>query len=453
MNNNKNRFISIENLDISNKNIDIAIIGCGISGLYTAYRLLQEYKDKNIKIVIYEKDNRIGGRCMTIKWHDRYINLGAGIFTSEHIHLIKLLETLNIEINTFNSNFECKQIEDISLYNENVKNLCELFLKVIKENDIVIRSENITFRQFINIYFDKDIHEFCDNYLFFHDIYERNLYELLPMITNNSIFYSNKNYTSHSIKNGGWQLLVDKLHLLIKDNVDIRLENKIYQIEYQSNHYIVNDNRFDIVYVCGDIDVRNIKFKNIDVSFLNVISSIPLLRIYCYNENGEFDKQSYFIPNDRKIIGINKHIQMSCYKDSQLVYDYIYELNKKMGFGPTIRYDIFEYDIIKDKISPELDKVLKEEYDSKYNKDNKDNKDSQDSQDSQNINDSKYSKSISDTLFKYWKNGVHVRRDYTQLNYPISKPNIYFLGEMMSDVLGFVEGAIKSVDLHFENTK
>jgi hypothetical protein len=245
------------------------------------------------------------------------------------------------------------------------------------------------------------------------------------MIEDHSIFYSNQMYKSHSIKNGGWQVLIDKLHNLIKDKLEIKLNTIIDTISYQSNIYLINEGRrsntipikFDKVYVCGDIDVRKIKFDNIDVSFLNVISSVPLLRIYGYKEEGGYEKQSYFIPNDRKVIGINNNIQMVCYKDSQLVYDYLYELNKKMGFEKVIRYNIF-----KQTNEPELDRVLKEEY------------------------------NTDDTIFKYWEHGVHVRKEFNKYTYPLQQPNIYFLGEMMSDVLGFVEGAIKSVDIHFDNS-
>lgn len=48
-----------------NSNIDIAIIGAGISGLYCAYRLIKDNNYKNKKIVIYERLNRTGGRLQS----------------------------------------------------------------------------------------------------------------------------------------------------------------------------------------------------------------------------------------------------------------------------------------------------------------------------------------------------------------------------------------------------
>jgi len=41
--------------------LDIAIIGCGVSGSYAAWKL----KDENLTISIFENHNRIGGRLYT----------------------------------------------------------------------------------------------------------------------------------------------------------------------------------------------------------------------------------------------------------------------------------------------------------------------------------------------------------------------------------------------------
>lgn len=48
-----------------NSNVDIAIIGAGISGLYCAYRLINSKKFRNSKIAIYERLNRTGGRLQS----------------------------------------------------------------------------------------------------------------------------------------------------------------------------------------------------------------------------------------------------------------------------------------------------------------------------------------------------------------------------------------------------
>lgn len=45
--------------------VDIAIIGAGISGLYCAYRLITSKKFEKKKIAIYERLNRTGGRLQS----------------------------------------------------------------------------------------------------------------------------------------------------------------------------------------------------------------------------------------------------------------------------------------------------------------------------------------------------------------------------------------------------
>ena len=50
----------------SNYDYDIIIIGGGISGLFLAYKLL----NTNLKIIILEGNNDVGGRIQTIKKKD-----------------------------------------------------------------------------------------------------------------------------------------------------------------------------------------------------------------------------------------------------------------------------------------------------------------------------------------------------------------------------------------------
>ena len=63
---------------------DIVIIGAGFSGLYCAYKL----KDKIKKILIVEKDNKIGGRIISYKKkinNKTYIfEQGANRFSRHH---------------------------------------------------------------------------------------------------------------------------------------------------------------------------------------------------------------------------------------------------------------------------------------------------------------------------------------------------------------------------------
>ena len=72
----------------------ILIIGAGLSGLLTAYRL----KNEGIKFKILEARTRVGGRINTVYGTENtLIEMGATWFDNQHGYLIALLEELGID--------------------------------------------------------------------------------------------------------------------------------------------------------------------------------------------------------------------------------------------------------------------------------------------------------------------------------------------------------------------
>lgn len=63
------RDIELQQGTPSNRAIDTAIIGAGISGLYTAYRLTNDANNPigADQVQIFEMSNRIGGRLESVK--------------------------------------------------------------------------------------------------------------------------------------------------------------------------------------------------------------------------------------------------------------------------------------------------------------------------------------------------------------------------------------------------
>ncbi|MFC0181534.1 NAD(P)-binding protein [Pseudarcicella hirudinis] len=49
---------------MKNQTIDIAIVGGGVSGVYSAWKLKKKYPSK--KIVVFEGGNHIGGRLLSV---------------------------------------------------------------------------------------------------------------------------------------------------------------------------------------------------------------------------------------------------------------------------------------------------------------------------------------------------------------------------------------------------
>ena len=91
---------------------DIIIIGCGISGLNTSYQLLS--KNPQLKILLLEKNNYIGGRIKTftkkINNHNYIWEEGAGRLNDNHKLFLKLIDEFGL------SNNLSKLNSDITFY-------------------------------------------------------------------------------------------------------------------------------------------------------------------------------------------------------------------------------------------------------------------------------------------------------------------------------------------------
>ena len=76
--------------------IDIAVIGGGISGLYTAYRYLKRHPTKRV-ILLEKYTDRLGGRIHT--YHDSImdVEIGAGRINSQHRLVMGLVKELGLQ--------------------------------------------------------------------------------------------------------------------------------------------------------------------------------------------------------------------------------------------------------------------------------------------------------------------------------------------------------------------
>ena len=76
-------------------NVDVLIIGAGLSGLATAHYL----KDSGKNICIVESRNRIGGRIKSIDFElNKPLEMGATWLGRQHQLLLELMEQVNIEV-------------------------------------------------------------------------------------------------------------------------------------------------------------------------------------------------------------------------------------------------------------------------------------------------------------------------------------------------------------------
>jgi len=81
---------------------DYIIIGAGIAGLYTAYKLKQ--KNANYNILILEREKAIGGRAGSDQFYGSTILSGAGVGRkSKDKRLLNLLKELQIPVHFYTS--------------------------------------------------------------------------------------------------------------------------------------------------------------------------------------------------------------------------------------------------------------------------------------------------------------------------------------------------------------
>ena len=117
---------------MSTKCYDIIIIGSGIAGLYSAYKIRQFAPDKSILVLEKYKKQWIGGRLNNEEFYGTTVITGAGIGRKNKDHLLQeLLNDLHIKYTDFNL--------DIHYANNNPVNIISLryipsFLPIYSKN-------------------------------------------------------------------------------------------------------------------------------------------------------------------------------------------------------------------------------------------------------------------------------------------------------------------------------
>jgi len=73
---------------------DIIILGGGIAGIYTAYKINKQ--SPNTKVLLLEKENYLGGRVFTFHNKHMTVEAGAGRFSNSHKCVLQLIKDLKL---------------------------------------------------------------------------------------------------------------------------------------------------------------------------------------------------------------------------------------------------------------------------------------------------------------------------------------------------------------------
>ncbi|GAA3927749.1 protoporphyrinogen/coproporphyrinogen oxidase [Litoribacillus peritrichatus] len=76
------------------RSLKVAVIGAGASGVATAYYLKQAGYSR---VTLFERDERIGGKCLTFKAGEHEFDLGANYITPYYKEVLKIAEQLSLK--------------------------------------------------------------------------------------------------------------------------------------------------------------------------------------------------------------------------------------------------------------------------------------------------------------------------------------------------------------------
>lgn len=462
-----------------NKTYDLVIIGAGFSGLYCGYKL----KNKFNKILIVEKDNKIGGRFLSYKKtinNKNYIfEQGANRFSKyHHPRMLKLINELKLnkymipDVNETNNefifsdlfNFEnninmtnifktilnlTKNIDNFKLKNIKFKSLCKQYL-TNREFDLTInlweqyiRCHRVNYAGNNNSKFrlHPSFNEpFCNNS--FNN--KKNINKKTPFVSNFHKLFDLDSLTAIRIIN---TLLFDKkrneYYRISKGNIEIcnKLKNKFIS---KNKKIIFNTTFHNFIY---KNNIFNIKLNNYSIKSKKIIITLPTIN-------------ALKIPN---LSHIHKYLHFSIPAKLGFIHA-IYPKNSDGKFWfhdiPWISTNIFLRHIMPGKngtitlgyLAGGKDHLSAEKFNKLYNSSKK-----KAFQEIKNALNSLFpNKNIPTPLFwtyKYWYGGTHGwKRNtkycdiYKKIIFPYKNKPVYLVNESYSYRGGWTEGALEIAD-------
>jgi hypothetical protein len=269
---------NIEKVSKVKTDYDIVIIGGGLSGLYTAYRLM---KSTNYKIGLFEKESVLGGKIVTEKVDDFLIEYGPQkLEPGLETRVMKLIYELDIDIKKLDKKKGNNIIfPDITKLNSNEIEICNVYkysgnniplhILLLKDGLTLILGDQWNFNYDIESTTDRDIRKgILRKFGKYKEInlFNYGILDLLKIVLSEECFQyilsegdyyyildENPNAAEYicilldiieSYKwdyvliEGGIISIIHKLNNIIRDKVDIKLDYLLNSIESYSPNVI-----------------------------------------------------------------------------------------------------------------------------------------------------------------------------------------------------------------------
>ena len=291
---------------------DIIIIGGGISGLYSAYKLEQISPDTTY--LILEKNKILGGRAHNDIFYNTNIVTGAGIGRNKKDKLLlKLIKDLNLSTNEFAIDYTYSKLIDKPV---NIISIMKTLKNKLNNNYL-----HMTFKEYFIKIFDKNLYNKFKITSGYTDYENEDVYDVLYH------YGMDDNYCCNIGNTIPWNDIIISLSNIIGIN-NIKLLEEVTKIINNNNKYIIKCKNNNIYYTNKIIFASTIDtiikllpeykiYKEIHAQiFLRVYGkfskmSIPIIKDYI--------KNTIIVPNElQKIIPIdsNKGIYMIAYCDN-----------------------------------------------------------------------------------------------------------------------------------------
>lgn len=396
--------------------INKIIIGGGISGLYSAHKLLNNASQNHQDIAVFEKKTQLGGRLNT-KYSSKNIpiELGAARFNTQiHLLLKNLLAELKIET--------CDFLYTNLLHLDNER--------LFKEMLSVEQTRNAYFVDWIEKKFGLD---------YLRHLIENSGYDVLgnvelPLSEAIKILNTHPETRNASLNSEWMQIsqgfshLVDKLQKSLKarnlplyyshELIQLSKDNQGYQVYFYSNG-VINKYRANTIILAIPQDALKHVHTNFNVQpLLDSISTVPLFKIFsifpkklwnlinissnCYFTSATPLRRVYCLPNKNQIV---------CYCDSKgaTYWANLVEKQGVIGLAQEIKQHIASIFKIDLNVIPNVEEVY----------------------------------------YRYWPNGVSFWNEETNnLTHQdhFAQDSLFFVSDMFSKQPGWIEGALCNVE-------
>lgn len=394
------------------------IIGAGFAGLY----YINKFNVQNY--LVLERENRIGGRVFNIQWNNSQISLGGSVVKYSNKYTLDLCAKYGLETDEFVSiyhfvDFEGTIPNEKDIFDSNKKIIKYLRNLYKKHSDEVIKLK-LTFDEFLLKYLDFDVYRMIKQRLLYltylnadvqYTLDNETIYELLRI----------EDFKLKYIKPNGYTILLEKIKQSIPDS-NIKLNTNVTKINRLGSKYFISCSNGQS-YVCERLVLATEKNPKISIDIPNVnqvydmVDGCEYIRVYAYWKNGHGITNSIKTQNvPGKVIVINPNILMACYTEY---------------YNASRLYKLFGKNSKEDNINL-ITSILNNSYIKVSAPD--------------------------DFMFKFWNVGTHFFIPGTTFDHLRSEIkniatnlNVHLIGELFAESHGWVDSAIQSVELLYDD--